>query len=435
MGQIDILIAGSGIAGLATAIALRQLETPDFTVNIQLYERATELKEIGASIALSPNGLRTLERLGVHDALDDNIGFRGPSAIPMIYRHWKTNEVVSDDRFANVPEHKHQTARFHRGHLHQALLEHVPRKDIHLNKGVRHADADVNGVTLYFEDGTSARGDILVGADGLRSKVRVAFNPEHSLHWTGRTLFRSTFDASLVENIPDLPPDSTHWWGPKHTFFASKLGKNQYTTVGQYDPTDFPQSQDPATVKWDQDGDVSIFRNLYKDWNPVVKALTEVTPYVKLFPNFAGQPLESWVFHSRVTLVGDAAHTHGGAYAAGGSLALDDAWALYLSFRQVLAGTKPGTQPSVRSIHDALTLYEKTRLPHTERLMRGVLAGIGAPSPQTDEELRQKIQNRPSGIWLTEHDVEAAFADVLLEQGLAGNASLEVESVPKQSRL
>lgn len=435
MGQIDVLIAGSGIAGLASAIALQQLESLDFKINIQLYEKATELKEIGASIALSPNGLRTLERLGVHNALDDEIGFRGPSAIPMIYRHWKTNEVVSDDRFVNVPDHRHQTARFHRGHLHQALLEHVPRENIHLSKDVRHAEADANGVILYFEDGTSAKGDILVGADGLRSKVRVAFNPGHTLHWTGRTLFRSTFDASLVEGIQDLPLDSTHWWGPKHTFFASKLGKNQYTTVGQYDPTDYPQSQDPATVCWDQAGDVAAFRSLYRDWNPVVKALAEATPYVRLFPNFAGQPLESWVFNSRVTLVGDAAHTHGGAYAAGGSLALDDAWALYLSFLHILTSVKTGANLSIQNIHDALTLYEKTRLPHTERLMKSVLAGMGASPPQTDEELRHNIKHRPSGTWLTEHDVEATFARVLNEQQRVQSASLELQAGSKQSRL
>jgi len=437
MGRLEILITGSGIAGLATAIALRQLESPDFKVNIQLYEKATELREIGASIALSPNGLRTLERLGVHNALDDDVGFRGPSAIPMIYRHWKTNEVVSDDRFVNVPDHRHQTARFHRGHLHQALLEHVPRENIHLSKEVRHAEADANGVTLYFEDGTSAKGDILVGADGLRSKVRVAFNPGHALHWTGRTLFRSTFDASLVEAIQDLPQDSTHWWGPKHIFFASKLGKNQYTTVGQYDPTDYPQSQDPATVSWDQVGDVSVFRDLYKDWNPVVKALAEETPYVRLFPNFAGQPLESWVFKSRVTLVGNAAHTHGGAYAAGGSLALDDAWALYLSFLHILANGEPGADLSLQNIHGALILYEKVMLPHTERLMKNVLAGIGSSPPQNDEELRHRIKNRPSGTWHTEHDVEATFVRVLGEQERLRRpeSSSDSRDGVKQSRL
>lgn len=82
-GKLHIAIAGAGIAGLTAAIAL--LKHP--LIKISIYEKATELKEIGASIALGPNGLRTLERLGLHDAISDEVAFRGPSNLPMIYRH------------------------------------------------------------------------------------------------------------------------------------------------------------------------------------------------------------------------------------------------------------------------------------------------------------------------------------------------------------
>ncbi|KAF2152953.1 monooxygenase [Myriangium duriaei CBS 260.36] len=432
MAELNVIIAGAGIAGLATAIALRRLEATGLTININLYEKATELREIGASIALSPNGLRTLERLGVNHALDDDLAFRGPSGLPMIYRHWKTNEIVSVDKFIDVADQRHQTARFHRGHLHQALLQHVPRDIIHLRKAVRSAKADGHGVEVSFEDGTSVKGDLLVGADGLRSKVRTTFNPDHHLHWTGRTFFRATFDTSLIESIPDLPPDSTHWWGPHHSFFASRLGKNQYTTVGNYDPTKFSKNQDPATVSWDQEGsadDIALFRQLYSDWNPVVKALAEATPQVRLYPNFAGRPLKSWVFGDRVTLVGDAAHTHGGAHAAGGSLALDDAWALYLSLSHVLTQAV-GDRPSAPELHQALTIYEKTRRPHTTRLLEGVLASVGAVAPASDEALREKMKSRPSTTWLTEHDVEASFAEVVAKEDLSA-----IEEIAERSRL
>ncbi|KIW21314.1 hypothetical protein PV08_01894 [Exophiala spinifera] len=444
--EIKVLIAGAGIAGLASAIALRRLDTADVRFDIQLFDKATELREIGASIALSPNGLRTLERLGVDNALGDDVGFRGPSARPMIYHHWKTNEVVSADEFVDVPDRKHQTARFHRAHLHSALLAHVPGETIHLGKVVESAAVDdrgddADGVTLLFKDGTSAKGDVLVGADGLRSKVRRAFVPEHTLHYTGRTWIRSTFDASLVDDIADLPSDSAHWWGPRYTFFASRLGKNMYTTVGNFDPDDFPAEREGGggrqdkSVRWDQEGDVAFFRHLYRDWNPVVKALADATPHVRLYPNLAGEPLESWVFAKRVTLVGDAAHTHGGAHAAGGSLALDDAWALYRSLEHVLKATaveqlKPkggddggsgggaGSKPKslgASQLERAFTLYDKTRRPHTTRLVLSVLAAAegNATTPGTDEQLRQKMINRPNMTWLTEHDVEATFARVL----------------------
>ena len=81
--KLQVAIVGSGIAGLTVAIALRRHPN----INVTLFDKATELKEIGASIALGPNGLRTLERLGLYNAISDDVAFRGPSNIPMIYRH------------------------------------------------------------------------------------------------------------------------------------------------------------------------------------------------------------------------------------------------------------------------------------------------------------------------------------------------------------
>lgn len=143
--------------------------------------------------------------------------------------HWKTDQVVSTDTHANVPNPRHQTTRFHRGHVHSALLEHVPRESIHLGKKIERAEAREDGVSLYFEDGSSAHGDILVGADGIRSvrkygvtswfslltnmqSVRQSFIPDYKLRFSGKVFMRATFDASLVEGkIPDLPADSVHW--------------------------------------------------------------------------------------------------------------------------------------------------------------------------------------------------------------------------------
>ncbi|KAL2848424.1 hypothetical protein BJY01DRAFT_262717 [Aspergillus pseudoustus] len=411
-----ILIAGAGIAGLATAVALARVsDLPN--IDVQLYEQASELLEIGASIALSPNGMRTLEKLGVDNALTDETGFRSASGIPQIFRHWKTNQVISVDTHINVPDPRHHTTRFHRGHIHSALLEHVPKESIHLGKKLIRAEATDAGVSLFFEDGTSAHGDILIGADGIKSKVRQSFIPEYKLRFGGRVFMRATFNAALVEGkIPDLPADSMHWWGPNDNFFASKLGKNQYTTVGAYsDPRSSEEIEN--SVAWDQKGDVTFLRERYKGWNPVVRALTEATPYTNLYPNFTGDRLRTWVFGSRVTLIGDAAHAHGGAFAAGGSLALDDAFALGLAFRHV------GGISSPEKIESALKLYESVRQTHTDRLLR-VVHGLldtskKAPAAKSAEEedarLIERLRSRPATEWLSEYDVEREFAHVVKE--------------------
>jgi salicylate hydroxylase len=93
--------------------------------------------------------------------------------------------------------------------------------------------------------------------------VRQALVPDFKLEWSGWTAFRSVFDASLVDSIPDLPEDSAHWWGPDTNFFSSRLGRNMYTVVGGVaaDPED-PDARF-KNVSWDESGDVELLRETY----------------------------------------------------------------------------------------------------------------------------------------------------------------------------
>lgn len=126
------------------------------------------------------------------------------------------------------------------------------------------------------------------------------------------------------------------------------------------------------------------------------------------------------MFDSRVTLVGDAAHAHGGAFAAGGSLALDDSLALGLAFKHVF-NSSAGKEHSIESVKKALSLYTKTRQPHTTRLLHIVhnqieqRASAAKSFEEEDAKLLARMRNRPDTAWLSEHDVEAAFNAVLDE--------------------
>jgi hypothetical protein len=109
---------------------------------------------------------------------------------------------------------------------------------------------------VTFESKQNSNKEILQG-------VRASFVPDFQLKWSGWTAFRGVFDASLTDSIPNLPPDSTHWWGPDTNFFASRLGKNAYTVVGgiHSEPSD-PNAMF-KDVSWDQEADVKLLREKY----------------------------------------------------------------------------------------------------------------------------------------------------------------------------
>jgi salicylate hydroxylase len=129
--------------------------------------------------------------------------------------------------------------------------------------------------------------------------------------------------------------------------------------------------------------------------------------------------LDTWIFGDRVTLIGDAAHAHGGAFATGGSLAIDDAYALYLSLTSVFPITAM-QKPSKEDIRRALKLYESTRKPHAERLLKMVLVANDAKVEkirkgtfETDEQLRARAARGGNARWLHEHDVVKTFEETL----------------------
>ncbi|KAJ4387339.1 hypothetical protein N0V93_007928 [Gnomoniopsis smithogilvyi] len=425
-----VLIIGAGIAGLTAAIALRKFYPPE-TLHIAIYDQATQLREIGASIGLNPSGLRILDKLGVHAALDPSVAFRQPSGWPMVYRHWLTGEIIGHDEVKGKVEEKHRMARFHRASLQRALVEALPASvELGLGKKlqgveVRSGDEEEEldgGVKVTFADGSAVEADLLVGADGIHSNIRKQFAPDHELRWTGMVAFRAAFDYSKVQHIKGLPEDAVFWTGHERTLFASRLGKDQYTVVGlnSSDPND--QSNPYRHAQWNGPGDLEFFRSLYQGWNPVIEALMDAVPYVKTYPNFAGTALPSLVFDNRVALLGDAAHTHGGAFGAGGSLAINDAYALALALAHIWPPDAKGIKPSGKQLKMALDLYDETRRPLVTKVLsivhsQGQARRLAASNKlngttETDAELKARIANRPEMVWLTEHDVDAEFQAV-----------------------
>jgi salicylate hydroxylase len=136
--------------------------------------------------------------------------------------------VGTEKHTPNVEE-IHKMARFYRPNLQETILEYLPRDIIHLNKAVVDVKIQNEGVDVEFADTTIIHADLLIGADGIRSAVRGLFAPDFELKWSGLIAYRSAFDVKLLDDINDLPEDTTQWvcWIP--TYLANLTSDLRYS--------------------------------------------------------------------------------------------------------------------------------------------------------------------------------------------------------------
>ncbi|KAL2672236.1 hypothetical protein Neosp_012937 [[Neocosmospora] mangrovei] len=423
---LTIAIVGGGIGGLAAAIALRQHPG----IQVQVYERASEFHEVGALIGLAPNGLRTLEKLGIQGVLEDDLGWRNPTGTPTFTKHWKAGDVVSNNAYERVPDRRHHFARMHRALLQKELLKKLPKDILHPGKEVTEVQVREDDVTVFFKDKTSTTVDLVVGADGIRSQVRKTFAPQYQLTGWGDAMFRATFPYELVKDIEGLDQESTRWQSPTSWFFASRLGTKGYGVTFNFNANtrDLDDlKKPPEDVVWNSPASVDDVRDAFKGYHhPVPTIIDRIPPgTLRRYTNAFGPKLETWTFADRVVLIGDAAHAHGGAFGAGASLAIDDAYTLYLAIRAVFPQALPISKPISRShVGLALDLYESVRRPHAARVLDIVLQDRqkqfarnevlkAAGKEESDENFRERMKGRKGAAWLHEHDVERAFQEAI----------------------
>ncbi|KAJ3930802.1 MAG: FAD/NAD-P-binding domain-containing protein [Lentinula lateritia] len=434
-----IAIVGAGIGGLSAALSLRRLPN----VDVQVFEQTHVLREVGASIALGPNGLRGLEEMGALNAISDEIAFRSDHGYPMVHKHWKTGKVLVKDEHSPF----------------QAIADIIPADRIHLGKRLvsidvglfpeDEPDSSSEGVFLTFQDGSKHVADLVVGADGVHS-VHPPFpssstvqTKTHRSQMALRAVFDEVYIQDLIVGNPELR-NSVHVVGPDRNFFSSMLGKGKFTVVGLgYYPVEEEEEEEERNSawkgkKWDDVVDVESFRKEYKDWNPWITDLLDRIPSnsLRVHPGWASNQVPPPVYAGRIVLLGDAFHPHGGAFAAGGSLAIDDSIALFLSLQHVQQqSSTPSTSSSSDASSDsrskvsarrrlstsklshALDLYASTRLPHTGRVFSVVERmrdSVAKPGRVWDEEkIQEWARDKKEVVWLHEHDVHRAFVDAL----------------------
>ena len=342
--QPHIAVVGAGMGGLAAAAALHL-----HGIEVQVYEQAEKFLRIGAGIQMSANAMKVLRALGLEERLRKT-AFQHRARR---HRDFDTGNIKSEfDMYQVEKKFGAPHLMMHRGDLHAALLSLVPPETVHLNKKLKDFEQSADGVTLFFHDGTTARADALVGADGVHSVVRHHLFGHEAPTYTGRIAYRSTFPRSRLGDL-DIGDYATKWWGPdRHIviYYITAAKDEVYFTTSV--PADVPSLE-----SWSLKGDMSELRAAFKDFHPEVRAVLEACPESHKWPIYDREPQESWG-NGRVFLLGDSCHPMTPYMAQGAASAIEDGAVLGRALAGIGAGGLPG----------AFLQYEATRKPRASRI-------------------------------------------------------------------
>ena len=180
--------------------------------DVQVYEQAAQLGEIGAGIHVPPNAIRLLHRLGIEGQLDA-CGMRLDVGWEM--RRWQDGRVLFSQRLGRACEERYGAPYYvaHRAGLLEALRGTLPDGVVQLGRRCVGVEAADGRVRLAFEVGEPVEADLVVGADGIHSVVREAVTTPSPPTFSGTAAYRCLIPAEHVAPMA-LEPATTRAWGP-----------------------------------------------------------------------------------------------------------------------------------------------------------------------------------------------------------------------------
>lgn len=311
-----VLIAGGGIGGLATAIALAQRGIP-----ARVLERRSRLSEAGAGIQIGPNGVRALRRLGADRLLAASAA--RPSAITV--RDGAGGTVLARLPLGDWIEKRHGAPYWvaHRRDLQTALLERTAELPLaSITTGFAVADVEITniGVRVRSDAGDAAEGIALVAADGQFSRLRRDHFTSTALGFSGKTAARTVLSAEDAAGLPDITAVGV-WLAPDaHVVHYPVRAGREIAVVVIIDEN--WQEED-----WGAPADRSRLMAALEHFSPQLQTALAAAPDWRRWALLDADPLSTWS-RGRVTLLGDAAHPIQPFLAQGGAMALEDALTL-----------------------------------------------------------------------------------------------------------
>jgi 2-polyprenyl-6-methoxyphenol hydroxylase-like FAD-dependent oxidoreductase len=332
----SVLIIGGGIGGIAAALAFHRVG-----IRVRVFERAPELSEVGAGLALWMNALRVLDQLGVGQRIR-RLG--APLHVAEICS--SGGAVLSRFEFGDlIPDVASANYVLHRADLHAALLEQLPAGVLVTGSECVGVEQDADRAVAHFRHRAPEHASLLIGADGLGSAVRVALRGSDPVRYSGQTCYRgiaplAPADPHVLREVQGagqraavcpLDERRVYWWAALNA------------PPGELD--------DPAARK-------QALLERFRGWPcQVPEAIAASTGTILRNDLVDRAPLKRWS-DGRITLLGDAAHPMLPNLGQGACTAIEDSLVL------ARAVARHGATPR------ALQVYEAERIPRTTSLVR-----------------------------------------------------------------
>ncbi|MDG1438854.1 MAG: FAD-dependent monooxygenase [Emcibacteraceae bacterium] len=343
-----ILIAGAGIGGLATAACLLQ-EGYD----VEVYEQAAELGEIGAGIQTSAPAVKVLHHLG----LEKQMAAVSVKPQAFEFKLFDTGEVLHKVPLADTHRERHGAPYYHihRSDIHKILADRVLElnpNSVFLNAEATGFEETADKVYLTLKDGRKVVGDILIGADGIKSAIRDQIVGETPPDFTGQVAWRATV------NVNKLPKDFMEkivaiWCGPKKHAVVYYLRSGELLNFVACVENEKWQNE-----SWTVKADWQELKDDFVGWNDEIQTIIDNIEKDQCYRWAMNnrKPVDNWRT-DRAVIMGDAAHPTLPYMASGAVMAIEDAAVLMRSIN------------ANENIAEALDMFQRNRMERTARIV------------------------------------------------------------------
>ncbi|TFB05401.1 FAD-dependent monooxygenase afoD [Trichoderma ghanense] len=437
--NLEVAIVGGGLTGLALAVGLLRRN-----INFTIYERAASFGELGVGIHFTPNAERAMEALDprvlqsyVDVATHAEGGFL--SFVDGLHMRKEDDAKASDDDdllFQLRMGKGYKAAR--RCDFVSRLVTHIPQERVQLLKWLQSVEDDAEGrAVLTFRDGSTAKADVVVGCDGIRSQVRSAMfgsGPSSPrAQYAHQLAFRGLVPMAKVAAAlgPDKTSRAVGYLGSGGFVLSVPLaGINMmHLEVFVMDPLDWSDTRSKPDKDNDED-DVKRYvlpstraeaEKAFTEFNPTVRSLISLLPETlgkwAIF-DMLDSPAPSYAL-GRMCLAGDAAHASTPNQGGGAGAGMEDSLVLAEILAALAERAKSGTRVGLSEISEGLTIYSEARYERSQWLVqssrrvaqlftRKRSEGQGG---EEEEPISREILERSHQLW--DYDVDAMVDDAL----------------------